>query len=99
MTKRPERQQSKGGAARNLSIDKDAMRLTFPGKRAYNFSGNTVCECIIFLRFILHITCHDKGPLTCHAERQRSIRGDQLVSVAYADASLPLILRFTQDDT
>src|SRR5579883_726872 len=22
------------------------------------------------------MACHDKGPLTCHAERQRSIRGD-----------------------
>jgi hypothetical protein len=38
--------------------------------------------------FLRH--CHEKLAPMCHAERQRSIRGDQVVSLAHADASLPL---------
>ena len=36
------------------------------------------------------MSCDEKVAGTCHAERQRSIRGDQAGGVAYVDASLPL---------
>ncbi len=36
------------------------------------------------------MACRKKRPRTCHAERQRSIWGDQLVSAAHVDSSLPL---------
>ncbi len=36
------------------------------------------------------MACHEKCPLTCHAERQRSIRVGQDARLVASDASLPL---------
>src|SRR5579885_403809 len=36
------------------------------------------------------MACHDKGPQTCHAERQRSIHVGRTHQLVTPDASLPL---------
>src|SRR5579885_1002598 len=40
-----------------------------------------------------------KDPLACHAERERSIRGDQLVSLVTADAALPLSMTRKENES